>query len=584
MAFLLLVSGIVAVSLVAYVSRLGGRAGIAPMTALFVGLAVWSFAYIFELDGLSLDTRITAAKISYFGIVLIPGSWFVFALAYTGKHRWLSKRLMSTLTVVPIVTLASVWTNEFHGLYWSDIVTHETGTGYWVDFESGPLFWVHSAYSYVLLSLGIGLILQGALMLPGKMRKQGIALAFGTLAPFSGSVFHVFGISPFVTIDPAPIASLMSAGMMIIVVRRLKLLRVLPISREVVMKNFRDGMIVVDENSMVVDINQTAEQIIGLTLDDVILKNVQEIVDYRSESDRFDFTVILGSESESDEAPVLRKNGLNYHPSVTAIDDGSGRIIGRLIVFRDITDRIQIEKREAEARSQFISIISHELRTPLTSIAAFTDVLLRNKQQNLVPRQLKALSSIQRSTGNLNELISDLLDVSKSNGGNLTIDPSEFEVVHAIQEIETSTAKQIKEKDQKFVANLSQSDVFLVADELRFVQIVTNLVTNASKYSPENTTIVLNMEVAEAGVTISVVDQGIGISKEDLARMFTPFFRAANTETRSQTGTGLGLAIVKSLVELHGGTVNIESELGVGTTVSIWIPGLVGPSEREAAA
>ena len=555
MAFLLLVSGIVAVSLVAYVSRLGGRAGIAPMTALFVGLAVWSFAYIFELDGLSLDTRITAAKISYFGIVLIPGSWFVFALAYTGKHRWLSKRLMSTLTVVPIVTLASVWTNEFHGLYWSDIVTHETGTGYWVDFESGPLFWVHSAYSYVLLSLGIGLILQGALMLPGKMRKQGIALAFGTLAPFSGSVFHVFGISPFVTIDPAPIASLMSAG-----------------------------MIVVDENSMVVDINQTAEQIIGLTLDDVILKNVQEIVDYRSESDRFDFTVILGSESESDEAPVLGKNGLNYHPSVTAIDDGSGRIIGRLIVFRDITDRIQIEKREAEARSQFISIISHELRTPLTSIAAFTDVLLRNKQQNLVPRQLKALSSIQRSTGNLNELISDLLDVSKSNGGNLTIDPSEFEVVHAIQEIETSTAKQIKEKDQKFVANLSQSDVFLVADELRFVQIVTNLVTNASKYSPENTTIVLNMEVAEAGVTISVVDQGIGISKEDLARMFTPFFRAANTETRSQTGTGLGLAIVKSLVELHGGTVNIESELGVGTTVSIWIPGLVGPSEREAAA
>jgi len=555
MAFLLLVSGIVAVSLVAYVSRLGGRAGIAPMTALFVGLAVWSFAYIFELDGLSLDTRITAAKISYFGIVLIPGSWFVFALAYTGKHRWLSKRLMSTLTVVPIVTLASVWTNEFHGLYWSDIVTHETGTGYWVDFESGPLFWVHSAYSYVLLSLGIGLILQGALMLPGKMRKQGIALAFGTLAPFSGSVFHVFGISPFVTIDPAPIASLMSAG-----------------------------MIVVDENSMVVDINQTAEQIIGLTLDDVILKNVQEIVDYRSESDRFDFTVILGSESESDEAPVLGKNGLNYHPSVTAIDDGSGRIIGRLIVFRDINDRIQIEKREAEARSQFISIISHELRTPLTSIAAFTDVLLRNKQQNLVPRQLKALSSIQRSTGNLNELISDLLDVSKSNGGNMTIDPSEFEVVHAIQEIETSTAKQIKEKDQKFVANLSQSDVFLVADELRFVQIVTNLVTNASKYSPENTTIVLNMEVAEAGVTISVVDQGIGISKEDLARMFTPFFRAANTETRSQTGTGLGLAIVKSLVELHGGTVNIESELGVGTTVSIWIPGLVGPSEREAAA
>jgi len=344
------------------------------------------------------------------------------------------------------------------------------------------------------------------------------------------------------------------------------------------------GMIVVDENSMVVDINQTAEQIIGLTLDDVILKNVQEIVDYRSESDRFDFTVILGSESESDEAPVLGKNGLNYHPSVTAIDDGSGRIIGRLIVVRDITDRIQIEKREAEARSQFISIISHELRTPLTSIAAFTDVLLRNKQQNLVPRQLKALSSIQRSTGNLNELISDLLDVSKSNGGNLTIDPSEFEVVHAIQEIETSTAKQIKEKDQKFVANLSQSDVFLVADELRFVQIVTNLVTNASKYSPENTTIVLNMEVAEAGVTISVVDQGIGISKEDLARMFTPFFRAANTETRSQTGTGLGLAIVKSLVELHGGTVNIESELGVGTTVSIWIPGLVGPSEREAAA
>lgn len=582
--FLLLGSGIITVSLVVYATRLEGRAGIAPMAVVFTGIAIWSFAYVIELSAESFDMRLTAAKVSYVGIVLIPGSWFVFALEYTGRRRWISKRLILALTIAPLIALTAVWTNDFHHLRWTGTVIHRTEQSYWIEFKGGPFFWVHSIYSYNLLLVGMGLVFREAIRLPGKLRKQGFALIFVTLTPFFGSMLHVLGISPFGIIDPAPITALISSLMMIVIVRRLKLLQVLPIGREVIMKNFRDGMIIVDENSVIVDINQTAEQIIGLTLNDVVLKNAKEIFGDRGTFTSFDFTSTLGLEHGVHIDPVLGVNGLHYHPVVSNIDDGSDRMLGRLVIFRDISDRMEVEKQVAEARSQFLSTISHELRTPLTVISAFADILVSNREQILGEKQIQQVSAIQRSSRNMNALISDLLDVSHSDGGRLTIEPVEFELTQVIRDIEINTQNQLDAKNQQLLIEMNHRELYLVADELRFIQIVTNLVTNASKYSAIGKTINLDLDVLRSGIRLSVADEGIGISTEDMSKMFTPFFRAENAETRSQPGTGLGLSIVKSVVELHDGEIEIDSVFGVGTKVTFWIPGLIDKTVDQAVA
>ena len=117
MILLLVIAGIVSALLVIFVTRLEGRAGIAPIAAVFVGLTIWSLSYAVELSGLPNDIRLIAAKSTYFGIVLIPGAWFIFALEYTGRRRWLSRKLIAGISVVPLLTLIAIWTNGFHSLY-----------------------------------------------------------------------------------------------------------------------------------------------------------------------------------------------------------------------------------------------------------------------------------------------------------------------------------------------------------------------------------------------------------------------------------------------------------------------------------
>lgn len=238
-------------------------------------------------------------------------------------------------------------------------------------------------------------------------------------------------------------------------------------------------------------------------------------------------------------------------------------------------------QRVADARSQFLSTVSHELRTPLTSISAFSDILSHNRPGNLEARQLTQIDAIKRSTAALTDLVDDLLDVSRADSGRLTINRVPFDFQELIRDYSELAESIVSQKKQEIIVTNLEKPTWITGDKARLVQVLNNLISNASKYSAAETEIHMEVTRHTGRIEVKVQDHGIGIAPYSLDNVFLPFFRADNPETHRESGTGLGLSVVRTLVELHGGGVTIKSESGVGTVVRFWIPGIVEPDSAD---
>lgn len=241
-------------------------------------------------------------------------------------------------------------------------------------------------------------------------------------------------------------------------------------------------------------------------------------------------------------------------------------------------------KTADEARLRLLSVITHELGNPLTSISAFSSMLSKNKDGNLSPREMSMIDAIVRGETQMRALVKDLLDLSRVEANELVLDEESIDLAELISGVLSSMHPIFDEKFQTIDSDISPVPIEIRGDRVRLVQVVTNLLSNASKYSPESSNIKLS--ISENGTTsvIEVSDRGIGISSDDQEKLFTPFFRSDNSEIRQIPGTGLGLVICKQIIELHGGFISIESASGHGTTVRVELPLQIGIGKAVTAA
>jgi len=241
-------------------------------------------------------------------------------------------------------------------------------------------------------------------------------------------------------------------------------------------------------------------------------------------------------------------------------------------------------KQADEARLRLLAVVTHELGNPLTSISAFAGMLMKNKEGNLTDRQLSMIAAISRGETQMQTLVKDLLDLSRVEANTIELDTTEVD----IQQLVSGSLESMNPIfDAKFqiVTHSKNSELLTVSGDLtRLNQVVINLLSNASKYSPEGSNIELTTSGDESNAVIKISDSGIGISEEDQQQLFTPFFRSENSETRQVSGNGLGLVICKQIVELHEGRLNISSERGQGTTVTVVLPLSTAGENRATAA
>jgi PAS domain S-box-containing protein len=345
-------------------------------------------------------------------------------------------------------------------------------------------------------------------------------------------------------------------------------------------------MVLIDPGHQYRLINRRFAEMFGIDRSAVLGRTFEELASEvdRVFADAAAFTrAVVGSVQDTERvfsvgvtqrAPVRRELQMVSTPVHGAGDE----YLGRLYTFRDVTNEREVDRLKTE----FVSLVSHELRTPLTSIKGFVDLLFEFDVDRLSAEQREFLTIVQSNVDRLVTIINDLLDISRIESGRLELQWSEFDLGQTIAEVARSFQPQLDAKNQRLDLDLPSSLPYVLADRERVIQILTNLVSNAHKYTPAGGSITISARADERFFTVEVADTGMGLSAEDLGKLFTKFFRASNRATQEVRGTGLGLAITRSLVEAHGGQITATSQLGEGSTFRFTL--LVAAGEQRTAA
>jgi signal transduction histidine kinase len=258
------------------------------------------------------------------------------------------------------------------------------------------------------------------------------------------------------------------------------------------------------------------------------------------------------------------------------LDDLNGRLARKIEALR-LSDQM---------KSDFVSSVSHELRTPLASILGYLEILSTGEVGDLTELQSEFLGIIDANAHRLLSLIDDLLTLSGLENGKLAMRFEAFDLGGLVSGAVQAERPALLERRQEIDVQIPDAAVEVTADTDRLRQVVANLLANAVKFTPEDGRISVRLTESDGEAELVVEDSGIGISEDDLGRMFERFFRARSATEQAIPGTGLGLAISKGIVDAHGGTITVESELGRGSAFTVRLPVSARTTEanREPAA
>ncbi len=693
--------------------------GALPFALFILAEIVWTFFWILEISSVNLADKIIWAKIEYFGITSVNVLWLFFTLDFTG-FKWWRKGLFPVLIgIIPLITLLLVLTNDWHHLYWSQVyVTANPVFGSVTIWEKGFWFSIFAPYSYLLTAIGVFILWRYGNRKSALQRKQLIFLSISAMLPLAVNLVYLFRIDALVGIDLTPVSLAVASAVFLFTVFRYHFLDVRTIARTTLVENVPDGILVTNAENNVIDMNPSAEIMLGIKKSDLIGKSLNTTL---PELDRYRAAMLSGQHCELEPGKICDAYDLDI--SLTDIYDRSRKLAGQMIILRDITElkgaeerlrqnekkyrllienqsdllvevntqgaytyvnpafcklvgktsvqlvggsildqiyaedskntakiledlqinregvtenrvstikgwrwmawtmntvqnsrgevttiscsgrditesklaKEELEKANAQLREvdrmkdNLLSTVSHELRTPLTSIKSFTEILLTYDEDKTTQKEF--LGIISSESDRLTRLINDFLDLSKIQAGKMVWNTVELSVSDAIHPAAVTARPLIQNAKLELAVEVEPDLPKVMCDRDKLVQVVTNLLGNAVKFTHEGGKITIkayrDQEPNTTGcqwVVVSVTDTGIGIAPENHHKIFENFGQVGDVLKDRPKGTGLGLPICKKIVENYGGKIWVESGLGKGTTILFRLPAAAGKSGRSPAA
>jgi protein-histidine pros-kinase len=343
-----------------------------------------------------------------------------------------------------------------------------------------------------------------------------------------------------------------------------------------------DAMVIVGRDGKISLINSQTEQMFGYQRQELLGQPVEVLVPerYRGQHAQHRSGFFAQPRARSMGAGLelhgLRRDGSEFpvEISLSPLETEEGLFVSSAI--RDATAHRRYEQALQEAnrlKSEFLANMSHELRTPLNGIIGFSEFMIDGSPGPLTAKQLEYLTDIFNSGQHLLRLINDVLDLSKIEAGRMDLHAESFPLRAAVDEVCAGVSSLAARKGIQIQRDIAPALDLVVLDRQKFVQVLYNLLSNAVKFTDDGGQVRVNVaRFADGGVQVSVQDTGIGIRQEDLCKLFVEFQQLDSSSTRRYEGTGLGLALTKKLVELQNGSVSVESELGRGSTFTVFLP------------
>jgi len=336
----------------------------------------------------------------------------------------------------------------------------------------------------------------------------------------------------------------------------------------------RNGIVITDPalpDNPIVYANQAFIDLTGYHIDEILGKNCRFLQGVDRDQPELNELRTALKEGIPFIATIrnYRSNGALFwnELSISPVHDHTGKVINFIGVQNDVTAR-----REAERRvSEFYSMVSHELRTPMSSIRASLGLIEDGSAGDASPQAMRLVRIGLQNADRLLKLVDDILDMKKIESGKLRLNTTLVDPKQLITDAVSSLSPQADHAFVKLETDAEGHKQFL-GDPNRISQVLINLISNAIKFSPPETTISVKVETLERMVRFSVKDQGPGIDASDFDKLFVKFQQLDSSDTRSQTGSGLGLAISKTIVDLHGGKIGVDSKKGSGSTFWFLLP------------
>lgn len=331
---------------------------------------------------------------------------------------------------------------------------------------------------------------------------------------------------------------------------------------EAVFEHMQDGIIAFNTKGELTHSNNVINQILELRKE---IEKVDEIKNLLNLD--FDFNEFANSREnkiKNFETTYLKK--LLNIVVVNYLND-KNVTEGVIIMIQDVTEQRKLDNM----RKEFVANVSHELRTPLTTVKGYVETLMEGGVEDKDTSE-KFLRVINNETDRMALLVSDLLELSRYDNHQIKLDNAKIDIYELVSDAVLAQKITADNKKQELIVNLPDTPDYIIGDYRRIGQVITNILSNAIKYSEEHATITVYSEKKDNTLEIIVKDTGMGIPKEDLSRIFERFYRVDKARSRAMGGTGLGLAIAKEIMQLHGGDIVMESEYKVGTTAHLIFP------------
>jgi PAS domain S-box-containing protein len=557
--------------------------GGAAFSWLMLAVGFWSFTSAVHALVDARDVRIVVAKFQYLAVAPVGVLWLLFASHYS-RVAWIGDRLLKVLVwIVPATTLLLALTNERHWFHWASIEEVRTTSGTRLIYVGGPWYWIHAGYSYLLILIGTLTLVRGLRRFPPPYRRQTTMIILGAVVPWAGNLLYLAGAFP--GFDLTPIAFTASGALLTLGIYRYRLFGLVPVARDMVVDSMDDGVLVLDSERRIVDLNAAAERYTGVTPAS-FGRPVEEVVAWWNEA-----VAETRQTAEGQPAIVRVEPGPRYFEiKVSAVRDAQRRFVGWLVTIHDISnrrrneaERYAFERRvQEQQKSESLMVlaggVAHDFNNLLTGILGNADLIAITSPPD--SDQRRAAETIVIGAQRAADLVSKML--AYSGGGRVVAERVNLDalVKEMVDLLAASVARHCT------LTYDSPGPLPLVeADPTQIRQVVLNLIINAAEAVDDQRgviTVATGRETLDRSmlkrmtfggevppgdyVFIDVVDNGHGMSEHTLARMCDPFF------STKDHGRGLGMAAVRGIVRSHRAALRVTSKEGQGTRFRVWFP------------
>lgn len=564
------------------------RANVVGARALMVllsALGIWDITYaLFWVEAFGVP-RSLWLDITYVGVVIVPTALFIFSCQVVQVGSWLNRRVIGILALQPVFVLLLMFTDPWHNLFYAG----KRALNVSMILYAGPVFWTNVAYSYTLTLVSTVLLARKWYQSQGLYRRQiGMILA-GIGLTWLNSVIFVSGLTPLPGADNTPFFFSVTALIFAYALYRYRLLDVVPVARDLLVEHMQDGLLVLDADNRLLDINPTARR----AIDPQGMWQIGQPV----QRDTFAFPHLVDdflrvTETRTELSVQPRVGDRRYFDlQISPLRDDRDHFVGRLVTWRDITQRKQLEigleakvaqrtAALAEAnehlqeldrlKDEFVARIGHELRTPLTNIQLYLHLLDKASPE----KRSTYMQTLGAETNQLQRLIENLLSIF-----HLSTDETDLTVVPVsvhplLTQLAADRAQMVLDAGVNLQITPDPSQPLALADETVLREVLRRVLDNALNYAP-NSAVTLSTHVGQrddrSWICVRIQDTGPGVANSERTYLFDRFYRGQAAATYEISGTGLGLAVSRELMQRMGGEITLDAHTGQGTSFTLWL-------------